>query len=88
MLYDDMVLGLDGIFAAQWNAKFEPEQKVIDFYKHPQQTALLKSCAKVNKHSMPLTGEPAVSTVLFSKISKFGFECYCCSTIMSCCLNP
>ena len=88
MLYDDMVLGLDGIFAAQWNAKFEPVQKVIDFYKHPQQTALLKSCAKVNKHSMPLTGEPAVSTVLFSKISKFGFECYCCSTIMSCCLNP
>jgi len=67
MLYDDMVMCLDGIFAAQWNAKFEPEQKVIDFYKHPQQTALLKSCAKVNKHSMPLTGEPAVSTVLFQK---------------------
>ena len=55
MLYDDMVVDLDHIFATAWSSKFEPVQKLIDFYKHPQQTALLKSCAKVNKHSIPLT---------------------------------
>ena len=65
MLYDDMIVGFDVIFAAKLNAKFEPVQKVINFYEHPQQTALLKNCAKVNKHSMPVTGEPAVSTVNF-----------------------
>ena len=71
MLYDNMVVELDAIFVTKWSSKFEPVQKLIDFYEHPQQTALLKSCAKMNKHSMALTGEGAVSTVTLRNLLVF-----------------
>ena len=67
-LYDDLVMELQPALSSKWTPKFEPFQKVVEFYSHPQQVSLFNSCAKLNKHSMPVTGEPAVSELNFKKI--------------------
>ena len=64
-LYDDLVMELQPALSSKWTPKFEPFQKVVEFYSHPQQVSLFNSCAKLNKHSMPVTGEPAVSELNF-----------------------